>query len=104
MAGGMLGLRTVTLDNHEVFLLARWNIHNFKITILSLINYLFVAKRMRILGMQIPNFCAQTWGPAVFTLCNMHLKLMHFGPNFACILGRFLVYIGLNLNAKYSGF
>ena len=39
MAGGMLGLRTVTLDNHEVFLLARWNIHNFKVTILSLINY-----------------------------------------------------------------
>ena len=65
---------------------------------------LFVAKRMRILGMQIPNFCAQTWGPTVLTLCNMHLKLMHFGSNFACILGRFLVYIGLNLNAKYSGF
>ena len=39
MAGGMLGLRTVTLDNHEVFLLARWNIHNFKVTIFSLINY-----------------------------------------------------------------
>jgi len=29
MAGGMLGLRTVTLDIYEVFLLARWNIHNF---------------------------------------------------------------------------
>src|SRR6266700_5974081 len=30
----------------------------------------------------------------------MHLKLMHFGSNFACMLGRFLVYIELNLNAK----
>lgn len=39
MAGGMLGLRIVTLDNHEVFLLARRNIHNFKVTILSFINY-----------------------------------------------------------------
>ena len=38
--------------------------------------------------------------PTVFTLCNMHLKLMHFRSNFACILGRFLVYIELNLNAK----
>ena len=39
-------------------------------------------------------------GPTVFTLCNMHLKLMHFRSNYACILGRFLVYIELNLNAK----
>jgi len=38
--------------------------------------------------------------PTVFTLCNMHLKLMHFRSTFACILGRFLVYIELNLNAK----
>src|SRR6266700_7408333 len=42
----------------------------------------------------------QTLSPTVFTLCNMHLKLMHFRSNFACILGRFLVYIELNLNAK----
>ena len=38
--------------------------------------------------------------PTVFTLCNMHLKLMHYRSNFASILGRFLVYIELNLNAK----
>jgi len=38
--------------------------------------------------------------PTVFPLYNMHLKLMHFGPNLACILGRFLVHIELNLNAK----
>ena len=38
--------------------------------------------------------------PTVFALCNMHLKLTHFGPNFAYILGRFLVHIELNLNAK----
>src|SRR6266568_9670519 len=40
--------------------------------------------------------------PTVFLLCNMHLKLMHFRSNFACILGRFLVHIELNLNAKYA--
>lgn len=39
MADGMLGLRTVTLDNYEVFLFMRWNIYNFKVTILSLANY-----------------------------------------------------------------
>ena len=31
----------------------------------------------------------------------MHLKLMHFGSSFACILGKFLVYIELNFNAKW---
>ena len=30
----------------------------------------------------------------------MHLKLTHFGPKFACILGRFLVHIEQILNAK----
>src|SRR6266705_2844035 len=38
--------------------------------------------------------------PTVFTLCNMYLKLMHFGSSFVCILGSFLVYIEPNLNAK----
>jgi hypothetical protein len=32
----------------------------------------------------------------------MHLKSIHFKLNFACILGRFLVYIELNLNTKYT--
>ena len=39
MAGGMLGLRTVTLDNYEVFLFMKWNVYNFKVTILSPISY-----------------------------------------------------------------
>ena len=39
MVGGTLGLWTVTLDNYKVFLLMRWNIYKFKVTILSLINY-----------------------------------------------------------------
>ena len=44
---------------------------------------------------------AATEYPTVFTLCNMHLKLMHFGSSFACILGKFLVYIELNFNVKW---
>ena len=47
MDGGMPGLRTVALDNYEVFLLARWNIHNFKVTILSLINHHHPSQKFR---------------------------------------------------------
>src|SRR5438105_2373488 len=45
-------------------------------------------------------FYTRLYAPTVFMLYNMHLKLMHFRSNLACILGRFFIYIELNLNTK----